>query len=188
MSTAVFIAVCASGAAAQVPWDSPFLAAPRATPGVGLYLADVGGLGALLTYQPTRTSWGLRFGVAEGPGDDVSIFGGGDFSGIISRSNRNSPLDVDWVFGVGLGLQNDVLVSVPAGVSLGHTFPSQGATFTPYITPRLILDAFLGDGNSDTNLDFAVDLGLDLRLQRSGTIRFGATIGDREAIAIGLVF
>jgi hypothetical protein len=169
------------------------LAAPRATPGVGLYVADVGGLGALLTYQPTRTSWGFRFGIAEddfgpGPDDDIVVFGGADVSGIITRANRNMPLDVDWVFGFGLGIEDNVLLSVPFGVSFGHTFPGQGASFTPYVTPRLIMDAFFGDGDDDLDLDLAVDLGLDLALRQGWTIRFGGTLGDREAIALGLVF
>jgi hypothetical protein len=56
----------------------------------------------------------------------------------------------------------------------------------------VILDACLDcDGRGDDNdlrLDFAVDIGLDIRLTSSVAIRFGATLGDREGVGIGLLF
>jgi hypothetical protein len=56
-----------------------------------------------------------------------------------------------------------------------------------------VFDAFFDDDDEEadgdnTNLDLAVDLGLDLRFSPNFTVRFGATLGDREAVAIGLVF
>jgi hypothetical protein len=75
---------------------------------------------------------------------------------------------------------------------VGHRFTGDGVTFLPYVTPRVVLDAFLGDegeGNDDDlDLELAVDLGLDLRLTPQFLIRFGGTIGDRDGVAIGLVF
>jgi hypothetical protein len=201
MVAASLVAVCASGAAAQVPWDSPMMAKPRATPGVGVFVADVGGggMGAIVTYQKA-SRWGLRFGLAEGPGSEVSVFGGADLIGSLARASANMPLDIGWVFGAGLGIQDAVLVSVPFGISLAHTFRSGNTTFIPYVTPRPILDAAFGreargngngrgrGGPDNVNLALAVDLGLDLRLQAGWTVRFGATMGDRDALALGLVF
>ena len=193
--TAALLSACVSGLNAQIVWDSPFLVPPRPSPGLGIYLADVagpGGTGALVTWQPTPTSWGFRFGIAESrgpdPDDDLAIFGGADVSGAIARASVNMPLDIDWVLGVGLGVADDVVVSVPIGLTFGHSFQGEGATFTPYATPRVIMDAWFGDRNETLDLELAVDLGLDLRLQPGWTIRFGGTIGDREAIAIGVVF
>jgi hypothetical protein len=58
-----------------------------------------------------------------------------------------------------------------------------------------VMDAFFGGGreSSDLALVLAVDLGLDLQLATTGalsgsTIRFGATLGRRNAIALGVVF
>ena len=54
-----------------------------------------------------------------------------------------------------------------------------------------ILDAPLvgaGQGIDDLDLELAVDLGLDLRLTSQFLIRFGGTVGDRDGVAIGLVF
>ena len=190
--TAALLGACASGLQAQIVWDSPFLVPPRPQPGLGIYLGDVagpGGVGALVTWQPTPTSWGFRFGIAEAPGpDDLGVFGGADVSGAITRSSVNMPLDIDWVLGVGLGVASDVVVSVPVGLTFGHTFQGEGATFTPYATPRVIMDAWFGDRDETLDLELAVDLGLDLRLSPGWTIRFGGTLGDREAIAIGIVF
>jgi hypothetical protein len=63
------------------------------------------------------------------------------------------------------------------------------------MTPRVVLDAFFGNDarGSDLDLDLAVDVGLDLRLMRGGpmagkSIRFAASLGDRDALAVGVVF
>ena len=185
--------LCAAGVSAvqaQVKWDSPFLAAPRPKPGFGIYLVDldVGGVGAMVTWQPTPTSWSLRGGLAESPRNDIAAILGADVSGPITRSSSQMPLDIDWVLGIGAGIAEDVVVSVPAGVSLGHTFQGDGASFTPYATPRVILDGWFGSPGDNLFLGFAVDLGLDLQLQGNWRIRFGGSIGDREAIAIGVAF
>ena len=181
-------------AAAQIAWDAPYLVPPAAPPGFGLYLMDVhgGGLGVMGAWRSRTGSYGLRAGIAEARGDDIGAFGGVDFSGRITRANSDFPLDVDWVFGAGLGGADWVRVSVPLGLTLGHTFRGDGATFIPYITPRIILDAAFDrgpDDDTDTDLGLAVDLGLDLRFPRTGFIvRFGASLGDRDAVAIGVVF
>ena len=106
------------------------------------------------------------------------------------------PLDIAWVLGAGLGFGDYAVLSIPFGVTLGRTLHGDnGMRFTPYMTPRLILDAAFGvetgpngGASDDVDLDFTVDIGLDLALQRAWTVRFGATLGDRSGLAIGLVF
>src|SRR5262245_60319044 len=112
--------VSASSVSAQVRWDSPFLTPPRPQPGVTAFMIDVagGGLGGMITWIPTQTSWGLRFGLADEPGDEIGVFGGGDVSGAITRANRDFPFDMDWVFGLGLGISDFVVLSVPVGLTL----------------------------------------------------------------------
>jgi hypothetical protein len=182
----------ASSVQAQAKWDSPFLVSPRPAPGVGLFLADLDGpgtgVGALVTWLPSATSWGFRAGIVESRFDDIAVVAGADVSGAMTRSGGDMPLDMDWIFGIGLGVDDDVVVSVPVGITLGHTFTGEGAQFTPYLTPRVILDAWFGDPEETLDLAFAVDLGLDLRLRSNWTIRFGGSLGKREAIAIGVVF
>lgn len=184
----------AGRAAAQIAWDAPYLVPPGATGGFGIYLMDVhgGSLGVMGAWRSRTGGYGLRGGIAESRDDDIGAFGGVDFSGRVHRANTNFPLDVDWVFGAGLGVADWVRVSVPLGLTLGHTFRGDGAIFVPYITPRIFLDAAFDDDredDTDTDLGLAVDIGLDLRFPRTGfLVRFGASLGDREAVAIGLVF
>ena len=178
-------------ASAQVAWDSPFLVTPRPAPGIGLYLIEPAGgdAGAMVTWQPSARSWGFRFGIAGTDGDgDVAVFGGGDVSGGLTRNSPEFPLDIDWVLGVGAGIGDDVVLSVPLGLTVGHTFSGSGTEFTPFVSPRVVLDAFFDSPRrDDLSLDFAVDIGLDLRIPQGWRIRFAGTLGDREAIAIGLV-
>lgn len=187
----LLLTLAASDVRAQV-WDSPFLASPRPAPGLGLFLVDVhgAGVGAMVTWLPSATSWGFRGGIAERHNDGLAVFGGADVSAALTRANSEMPLDIDAVLGIGAAVGDDFIISVPVGLSLGHTFTGEGATFTPYATPRVVLDARFDDDddNDNLNLDFAVDLGLDLRIQPGWMVRFGGTIGDREAIAIGIVF
>ena len=192
---AVLLALPSGRAAAQIAWDAPYLVPPGPSESLGIYLMDVhgGGLGAMAAWRSPRARYGLRGGIAESHDDDIGIFGGIDFSGPITRANSDFPLDVDWVFGAGLGVSDWVTVSVPLGLTVGHTFRDGGAAFTPYLIPRIFLDAAFnrgrGDDDSDAGLGLAVDIGLDLRLPDTGfLIRFGGSLGDREAVALGLVF
>lgn len=185
-------------AGAQVAWDAPWLVPPGvAGEGLGVHLVDVsgGGLGLAATWRSPRGGYGLRGGIVEAAGDEIGIFGGIDFSGRLARATSEQPLEVDWVFGAGLGVADWVRLSVPVGITVGHTFREEGAAFTPYVTPRLFFDAlFGGDGrgpgdNDDADLGLAVDIGLDVQLPNTGfLIRFGGSLGDREAVSLGLVF
>jgi hypothetical protein len=186
------------GASAQTAWDSPLLLPPRPQPGLGIYLADMhaGGLGVLGAWRSSTWNYGLRFGLSEGSGDeDVAVFGGVDYTGLINTASSDFPLDVDWLFGAGAGISDGVRFSVPLGLTLGVSFQGEDARFVPFMTPRVVLDAFFGNDarGSELDLDFAVDVGLDLRLMRGGamagkSIRFAASLGDRDALAIGVVF
>jgi hypothetical protein len=180
-------------AQAQMAWDSPMLMPPRQPDGFGVYLADVhaGGLGVLLGWRAPGWNFGVRGGIADARRDDIGALGGIDVSGSLTRATADFPLDIDWVFGAGIGIDRGARISLPLGLSIGHEFRGDGVTFQPYGTPRVVLDAFLGGDRGrrdDVRLGFAVDLGLDLRFTQAFLVRFGATIGDREAVAIGLAF
>ncbi len=186
-----------ASAQAQIAWDTPLLVAPREVPGWGLYLADVygGGIGVIGTWRAPQWSFGLRGGIAESADDDVGALFGIDFGGDIVRESPSFPLDVDWVLGGGIGVGDGARLSVPLGLVAGHTFPAEGATFTPYVSPRVVLDVLFGrdvpgngEDDTDADLDLAVDLGLDLRFTNDFMIRFGGTLGDRDGVAIGIVF
>jgi hypothetical protein len=187
-----------AAAAGQTAWDAPLLLPPRPADGVGIFLTDMhaGGIGVLGTWRSPVWNYGLRAGISEGPGDDIALFGGVDYMGPVNTATTDFPVDVDWVLGVGLGISDGIRISVPLGLTGAHSFQAEGARFTPYLTPRVVLDAWFGaDERSDNlGLGVALDLGLDLRFTSAGgalngmTVRFGAAIGDRNAVGIGLVF
>jgi len=184
----------AGSAHAQVVWDSPMMMPPNAQRGLGLFLTDPasGNLGVLGTWRSggAPNNLGFRIGLAEDRRDDVTIFGGIDIAGRLTRASSDFPLDIDWVFGAGASIGDFFWLAFPVGISVGHTFTGDGVRFTPYATPRVILDARFGDRwrGDKLDLDVAVDLGLDLQFQPGWAIRFGGTLGDREAVAIGVVF
>jgi hypothetical protein len=185
----------AGSLAAQVAWEAPMLASPRPPAGFGVYLADVAGgeLGLIGTWRGASAPSGLefRFGIAEdGFGDDdISGLFGASLSGLIARESGDMPFDIGWVAGAGVGFGDWALITIPVGISFGHTFSGDGLIITPYVTPRVHLDAAMGDNvGDDTDLGLSVDLGFDLTVRRGWMLRFGASLGDHEAFAIGIVF
>jgi hypothetical protein len=197
--------VLATGEAwAQVAWDAPLLLPPRAEQGLGLYLINAapGDVGIVGTWRSGRgpQSIGLRVGLAEDFRDDATLFGGVDVAGTLTRASADFPLDIDWVLGGGIGIGDDVLLTIPLGLTIGHTFVGDGVRFIPYVSPRVVVDAVFGDdnrfnrGDDKLELNFVADIGVDLRFQPGWGIRFGTTFGDvgnfrkREALAIGIIF
>ena len=176
----------------QVAWDSPLLLSPESPAGVAVFLTDPwpgGGIGFLATWKGTG-NLGFRGGVAEGWMGDLAVYGGMDASGRLVTRSDEFPLDVDWVTGVGLGIGEAALLSAPLGVSIGRGIQADDVWFNPYFAPRVVLDAWLGSDRprDGLELNLAVDLGIDVAFQPDWTIRFGATLGDREALVIGMGF
>ncbi len=193
-ATALTVAALAvpSASAAQVAWDSPMLMAPGAPAGWGFHLVDPhpgDGLGGLVTWRanPAPVGLGFRAGLFEGSRDDLGIVGGVDLAGTLHRGSDDAPFDVIWFFGAGLGIDDDILASFPLGIAAGWSFVGPDVAFRPYVAPRLVLDAFFGDDvNDDLDLEAAVELGLDLAFSPTFAIRTAASLGDRDAISIGI--
>ena len=189
----LFLAVLwAAPARAQVGWDSPLMLSPSTPPGWGIYLIDPApgrGIGVVTGWRG-EGPLGYRIGLAEDPREDLSVFGGIDVSGVILRASGDLPIDIDWVAGAGFGAGDDFLLSFPLGVAIGREMVGEGIWFNPYTSPRVILDAYLGDGADEENLSlgFAVDLGFDVSFESGWAVRFAGTVGDREALGIGVSF
>jgi hypothetical protein len=194
---------CAGRLEGQLAWESPTLYSPGGPAGFGIHLMepwpsdDIGVMGTFRS-APVPSGLGFRLGLGEGPGpddDDLAVFGGVDFGGMVMRATGEVPIDVLWMAGAGLGVGDNLVLTFPLGLSVGARLDAEGATFVPYTVPRVVLDACLGDdpvpgfcGNDDLDLDLAVDIGVDIAFDPSWVIRFAATLGDREAILIGLNF
>lgn len=195
--TAAILACCflvtAAEARAQVAWDSPLLLPPNPEAGTGIYLMDAhrAGIGVLGTWRGPGQGMGLRVGIADGLGDGIAVLGGVDLVGGLAAAGPGFPLDISWIAGIGAGYDNWFLLSVPVGLTVGRSFQAEGILFTPYLSPRLILDGAFGDAPATAeglDLNLAVDLGFDLAFQPGWTLRFGASMGDRGGLAVGVRF
>jgi hypothetical protein len=202
MLVGVVVALCVpASSSAQTAWDSPMLLPPRDAGGLGAYLMEMsgGGIGLMGMWRSSEWNFGVRGGISEGAvGNELAVFGGVDFAGPLVMATSDFPVDVDWVAGAGAGLNDGMRVSFPAGLTASYSIQTETARFTPFLTPRIVLDGYLGGErrprNRSIDLDFAMDLGLDLRFTgiegpfANTTVRFAASIGDRSAIGIGIIF
>ncbi len=195
-ATLVVAAIVAAPSAsrAQVAWDGPMLMAPGAPAGWGFHLVDPhpgDGLGGLATWRanPAPVGLGFRVGLFEGHRDDVALVGGVDVAGTLHRGTDDAPFDVIWFLGAGMGIDDDIVASFPAGVAVGWSFSEPNLAFRPYVAPRMVLDAFFGgDGNDSSELDLGIafEIGADLAFSSSWAIRTAASFGDRDALSIGI--
>lgn len=190
MLAALVALAFATPASAQIAWDSPPFISPVSPAGISLFFLSGTGdrLGALATlrHEAGPVGLGYRLAVTEEyePGDLV-LAGGVDVSGFLARGVENADIDVVWWSGLGLGVGNQTVVSVPLGLIVGWSGTSDsGVIFSPYGGGHVALDVSSGEGDS---VDFsgAIDVGGDIVLTSGWMIRFGATFGDREALALG---
>lgn len=190
---AVFVAFAAMGpgpATAQVAWDAPPMIAPGSPSGLSFFLWDAhpsNDLGVLVSWRPSPVPAGLGFrgGLAEAPSGDLAGVFGFDVSGSLGSLGEVGSAGVVWWAGAGLGVGNELLVSLPAGLVLGWRVSEEGVTFQPYVGGHVALDLLTGPGD-DMELDGALDLGLDLTFGSGFAVRFGASVGGRDALAIGV--
>jgi hypothetical protein len=177
-------------AVGQVAWEAPPLIRSGAPSGLSIFLtsADPGdGLGVVAGWRAAAApdGVGFRVGVAEEPGGDVAALFGVDFSGALATPSGPGAPSVMWWTGAGVGVGTDFLASFPLGFTVGWTARDQGVSFMPYLGGHVVLDVFSGPGD-DLDLDGALDLGLDLGFPSGFMIRFGASVGGRDALAIGV--
>ena len=124
-------------------------------------------------------------GVNIGGGTRVLL--GGDFRTRIVSYSESFPLDGALTVGIGANVgDGDDAYFVPVGFSVGRRFELENSNtvFTPYAHP-VIVPRF---GGGDSNVDFALGLGVDLRLSRSFGVRVSGGIGDIEGVGIAATY
>lgn len=213
--TAVLLLVTAQGASAQ-RWDAPLFFGPRPMDDIGLYymrsdrdtdFADFDDANGLKFIW--RQSGNLNLGVHVGTGDlaniGESILIGAELYGPLTGLTSNTGLLISWSAGIGAafgdvgdddGFGDDVSYidfSVPVGVSIGVRLGSGSTAFVPFVHPRASLDVVAVEVNdveeTETEFNFAVDLGADLSLGQRFILRPAITFGgDREAFGVGLAY
>ena len=175
-------------------WDAPTFFSPRPGEDIGLYVIDADGVGDLgfagIWRQEGNINLGVRAGIAGG--DHFSV--GAEYYGPLTVFGPQSPLLVSWILGAGATFNDATWLRIPLGVSVGLNLGSSGSfRIMPYAHPRVAYDliAFdnaVGEEVTDSEFNFDIDLGADLALGERFVVRFGATLGDREAIGAGVAY
>lgn len=187
----------------QIAWDTPRMVGPDSPGGFGLFWLRSGTLPgdgdaayARLTVPGTGGSFSLRGGFGEGVAGENSAFGGIDLRAPIARHTDTQPLDVEWTggLGVGVGLEESgyILGSLPLAVAAGRSWSSGSVWFSPYVSVGGVLEYRYGDEAPDEEfgVDSLIGVGLDVAFDRGRNVvvSAAASLGDRQAISVGLVF
>ncbi|HET9948489.1 MAG TPA: hypothetical protein VFQ22_06185 [Longimicrobiales bacterium] len=190
LTVAAALALLASPVSAQIAWESPALLSPTMPSGFSIFVVNPegGDLGALGTFRHSAGPVGLGYRAAiadEDPGDDVAFSFGVDVAGMLARGVEGSEVNVIWWTGGGVGLGDEFLVTAPLGIMLGWSGAGDDVIFSPYGGAHVVLDLLSGPGD-DVRFEGVVDFGVDLVFQSGWMLRFGASVGDRETLALGL--
>lgn len=188
---ATLVAASAVPASAQTLWDAPPLVSHVVPAGVSLFVINPAGgdLGGLVTFRHDAGPVGLgyRFAISDqnGRSGELAVAGGVDISGFLSRAVEGSEVDVMWWSGAGIGLGNETVVSIPVGALIGWSGQGGDVILSPYGGGHVTLDISTSDADN-VHFGGSFDLGLDIVLSSGWLIRFGASLGDRDALALGV--
>jgi hypothetical protein len=182
--------VLAVPTSAQIAWDSPALISPAVPSGFSVFLINPegGDLGALGTLRHAAGPIGLGYRAAiadESRSNDIAVSAGVDISGLLARGVEGSEVDVIWWSGGGIGFGDETLITFPLGIMVGWTGSGGEVVLSPYGGAHMVLDLVSGPGDG-VNFAGVVDLGLDLVLSSGWMVRVGASLGDRESLAVGI--
>lgn len=149
------------------------------------------GLEGFYTYGYNRFDIGLRGGIVSYDlplgDDDTKIALGASFRARVLDASQSFPLDGALTLGLGTQFgEGTDFVLIPVGISLGRRLQLEGSrvSFVPYVHPVIV--PTLGGGDSEVN--FALGLGADIRFSDTIDLRVSAGLGDIEGIALGLAF
>jgi len=176
--------------AAQTAWDAPPLISHVAPAGVSLFLVSPAGgdLGGLVTFRHEAGPVGMGYRLSltdENASDDLAFAAGVDISGFLARGVEDAPVDVMWWSGAGLGWGENTIISLPLGALIGWSGQGGEVVLSPYGGGHLVLDISNIEGDN-VRFGGAFDFGLDVVLSSGWLVRFGGSIGDRDALAIGV--
>jgi hypothetical protein len=153
-------------------------------PGEGVSLA----LEGFYRYGRAANDFSIRGGFADLSGSGgTRLLLGGDFRTQVVSYSESFPLDGSLTLGLGANVGDGPdTYYIPIGVSLGRRFDLEGSntTFVPYAHP-VIVPTF-GGGNSD--VDFALGLGVDIRFSEQWAIRASGGLGDIDGVGVSVAY
>lgn len=186
---------------AQAAWETPRLIGPESPGGLGMFWLRSSALGpeldggmAIWSLPGMGGSVALRGGAAVDPDDDVAAFGGVDIRSHVATHTQTQPLDVVWNAGIGAGSRLEegqhVVVTVPMSIAAGRSWTSGAIWLAPYLSIGVAMDVHFGQDAPDDEVEVypSADVGLDFALDpgRNFVIRVATSLGDRQALAVGL--
>jgi hypothetical protein len=152
------------------------------------YEAVSGALEGFYRYGRGQNDFGVRAGFADPSGEgDTRFLVGGEFRTQVLRYSEDFPLDGALTIGLGGNIgDGDDLFFIPLGISLGRQFDVEGSntTFVPYVHPVLV-PTF---GGASDEVEFALGLGVDVRLSPRWAIRASGGLGDIEGIGLSAAY
>lgn len=160
------------------------LGASFSDPGEGVSFA----LEGFYRYGRGDNDFSVRGGFADLNGSGgTRILLGGDFRTQVLSYSEDIPVDGSLTvgFGANVGDGPDAYY-VPVGISVGRRFDLENSntTFVPYVHP-VIVPRF---GGGDSDVDFALGLGVDVRFSDEWAVRASGGIGDIEGVGISLAY
>lgn len=131
-----------------------------------------------------KYDFGFRGGFADADGAETIFLVGVDFRTRVVDHSADFPLDGAFTVGAGGQFGGGASVAtIPVGISLGRLVELEDSSvqFVPYLHP--ILAPVFGDTASD--LDFRLGLGVDVRFNKRFELRVAGALGDAEGVSIG---
>lgn len=186
----------ASPASGQILPDSPRLTGVLDEPGFGVFYLHPSALpgddmAVMVTWKPAGLpeSTRLRFGGGIGAGDTEAGFVALDVRVPLEPAGRSS-VQLAWTAGIGGSYGEWGIVSLPIGLVAGVVWSEGAVTISPWAGVGVGFDFQFGDEAPDEDFEIrpAADLGLDLSFDeaRRFTVRTGLSLGDRNAVAVGI--
>ena len=192
----LFLAGAVAASAQDVPtvWDSPTFMGPRPGSDIGIYIidSDIAEPGLQGIWRTSGgTNLGLRLGFLDAPGDEVVTLGVETWGDIVVQ-DADFPLDLSWTTGVGAAINGNTVFGIPLGVSIGRTLDIEDSdvSIQVYGHPRLGLTIYDDPITDDleTDLSAMFDLGADVYLGSGLAVEVSASLGDYDAVGIGLAW
>jgi opacity protein-like surface antigen len=160
------------------------LGASVSDPGEGVSFA----LEGFYRYGRAANDFSVRGGFEDLNGSaGTRVLLGGDFRTQVVSYSESFPLDGSLTLGFGANVGDGPdAYYIPVGVSLGRRFDVEGSntTFVPYVHP-VIVPRF---GGGDSEVDFALGLGVDIRFSDQWAIRASGGLGDIEGVGLSIAY
>jgi hypothetical protein len=189
---AIAIVALVGAAEARAQMDAPSFLAPRTGDDIGVYIIDPGD--ADLGVQGIwRQRGGLNVGVRAGYldlGEESLVTVGAESWALVKGASDDFPVDVSVTFGAGVTFNGGTTGEAPMGLSIGRTANLGPIELQFYGHPRaaLLFHVDVPEDQDELEFDARVDVGIDLVLVNALKLRVGATIGDYEAVGVGIAY